>query len=341
VRFLGEQQGLIVATAAMTLVIFLLCEVLPKAVAAQHPQRIAYSVALPLYMVHQALRPLHILYDRLISPLVTTIAGRSEGTPTSTAEDILSLARGVQTEASGTPLAIITAAASASETTVSDIMVPRTEIVAFPVDTNPPELLDKLLEERYTRVPVYEESIDSILGLVHLKDLALAVRHDENNLRKIVKPVIRVPERKPILPMLADMQRAFVHVAIVKDEFNVTLGMVTQEDILEELVGEIRDEFDREELNAIQRIDDQRVLAFGRVKVQDFSRETGWNVPAERGDTLAGLVFNKLGRGPKTGESVTIGAYTLTVADISGSRVTQVEVTREGDGDNREEIVEG
>lgn len=329
VRFLGVRQGLLVSTAAMTCIIFLFCEVLPKAVAAQHPRRIAYGVALPLYLLHQALRPLHILYDRLIAPVVKTIAGRSEGAPTSTAEDILSMARNMETSTVGTPLAIITAAASAAELTVAEIMVPRAEIVSYSVDTPAPELLDRLLEERYTRIPIYEETIDNILGMVHLKDLAEAVRKQHTDLRAIIKPVIRVPERKSILPLLTDMQRAFMHVAIVKDEFNVTLGMVTQEDILEELVGEIRDEFDREELDAIRKVTEDRYLALGRIKVQDFNRGTGWTVPAERGDTLAGLVFNQLGHGPRKGESVDVGDYRLTVADVSGSRLTRIEVTRQ------------
>lgn len=328
VRFLGVQQGLLLSTAVMTLIIFLFCEVLPKAVAAQHPQRIAYAVALPLYLVHQALRPLHILYDRLIAPMVRTIAGRSEGTPISTAEDILSLARGVETNTAGTPLAIITAAASAAELTVAEIMVPRAEIVAFPVEMNASELLDRVIEERYTRVPIYEGSIDTFLGMIHLKDLVEAVRLGQTDVRPIIKPVLRVPERKPILPLLADMQRAFIHMAIVKDEFNVTLGIVTQEDILEELVGEIRDEFDREELDALRKLDDDHYLAVGRIKVHDFNRETGWSVPAERGDTLAGLVFNQLGRAPRKGESVELGAYELRVADLSGSRLTRIELAR-------------
>ncbi len=327
IRYLGEQRGLIVATIAMTVIVFLFGEVLPKAIAAQHPRRIAYLVALPLYLIHQILRPLHVLYDRGISPLVHRLGGSTEETPMSSAEEIMRLARDVGKEhGEGTPLSIIGAAAGAVDTTVSDIMVPRTEIVAFPIDTSPSELLDKVLEEHYTRVPVYEGTIDRILGLVHLKDLVQLVRHQKGNLHGIIKPVLQVPERKPILRLLEDMQRAFVHLAIVKDEFGVTLGMVTQEDILEELVGEIRDEFDREELLTIRKLDDHSYQAVGRVKVLDFNRQTGWKVSAERGDTLAGLLFNKLGRGPRRGESVRIPGYDLIVADVSGQRVTQVKV---------------
>lgn len=331
VRLLGERWGLIVSTVIMTFVVLVFAEVLPKAFAARHPRLIAYNVSLPLYLIHQVLRPLHLLYDKLLEPLVRSVAGASEGAPTSTAEDIIRMAQtvGAGNTPTGTPVAIIRSAARAAETTVSDIMVPRTEIFAASVDADASVLLDEVLEERYTRMPLYDGTIDNIVGIVHLKDLVEMVRNGGGSLRSIAKNALRVPERKPILALLADMQRAFTHVAVVKDEFGVTLGMVTQEDILEELVGEIRDEFDQEELKAIRPLEHDRFQALGRLKVHDFNRETGWNVPAERGDTLAGLVFNKLGRGPRRGESVRVPGYRLVVADVSGTRVSQVQVMRD------------
>lgn len=326
VRLLGEQAGLVVATLVMTFVVFVFAEVLPKAFAARHPRRIAYAIALPLYLFHQVLRPVHILYDRLLEPLIKALAGGADGMRTSTAEDVIRMAEGIAGAGSGTPLAIIHSAAKAAETTVSDIMVPRTEIFAFPADTIPSQLLDRLLEERYTRIPIYDGSIDNVIGIVHLKDLVELVRDGSGSLRSIAKNVLRVPERKPILALLADMQRSFSHLALVKDEFGVTLGMVTQEDILEELVGEIRDEFDQDELKAIRQVDEHRYQALGRIKVHDFNRASGWNIEAERGDTLAGLIFNRIGRAPRRGESVRVPGYTLVVGDISGTRVTQVQV---------------
>jgi CBS domain containing-hemolysin-like protein len=147
-------------------------------------------------------------------------------------------------------------------------------------------------------------------------------------LQGILRPVLRVPERKPILRLLTDMQRAFSHLAIVKDEFSVTLGMVTQEDILEELVGEIRDEFDREELLTIREVADGSYRALARVSVRDFNRKTGWDLSGERGDTLGGLIFNTLGHAGAMGEVVDLHGYQVTVVDVSGSRITEVKVTK-------------
>jgi len=329
IQLLGVKNGILVATAVMTVLVLVFSEILPKAIAANSPRRVSYAVALPLYLLHQILRPIHVLFDRVIEPAVKRISGGDEGEGAQTAEEVLRLARLARVDQpDGTPLGIIGAAAGAAEMTVSEIMVPRTEIAAFPIETPPAKLLEQVLEERYTRVPIYEESIDQILGVVHLKDLIKLVRSNGTELQDILKPVLRVPERKPILRLLGDMQRAFVHLAIVKDEFGVTEGLVTQEDILEEIVGEIRDEFDREELLTIRPLSDGSYQALGRVKVLDFNRETSWQVPAERGDTLSGLLFNLLGRAPRKGDSVKVPGYVIGAADVSGTRITQVSVKK-------------
>jgi putative hemolysin len=331
VRYLGDQWGLVVATVVMTIVTFLFGEVMPKAFAASNPKRVAYTVALPLYLLHQLLRPLHILYDRVIDPFIERLAGKDTAPQVSSTEELMRLARGAAESSDAVPnpdrpIGIIAAVARAADMTVADIMVPRTEVVAFSVDTPPADLLKSVLEEGYTRVPIFEGSIDRVLGVAHLKDLVELERDGKLDLRRILRPVLQVPERKEILELLTDMQNSFVHFAIVKDEFGVTLGIVTQEDILEELVGEIRDEFDRDELLTIRQIAPGRYQALGRVKVRDFNRQTGWKVPAESADTLAGLVFNTLGRHPRRGESVHLPGYEIVVTDLARGRVTQVQV---------------
>lgn len=342
VTVFGADLGVIVATIVMTIVVFLIGEILPKAIAAHHPRGVSSAVALPLYLIHQILRPLHVLMDRAITPLLERVVGGSGASGAAgTTEEILRLARQAKENgppASGSVTAIIGAAAGASEMTVADIMIPRPEVVAFPAATPAREILDRVLEEGYTRVPIYDDSIDHVLGVVHLKDLVRLVGDGGSDVRGILKNVLRVPERRPILPLLADMQHAFVHMAIVKDEFNVTHGLVTQEDILEELVGEIRDEFDRDELLTIRRLGDDHFEALGRVKVLDFNRESGWSIPAERGDTLAGLVFNGLGRAPRRWERVALPGYEIVAVDVSGARVTQVRVRRlDEDDEERDE----
>ncbi|MEZ4752117.1 MAG: hemolysin family protein [Bdellovibrionota bacterium] len=334
IHYFGEGVGLVVATVSMTLVVLLFSEVLPKAIAAGNPKRVAYIVSLPLYLLHKSLFLVHIIFDKLVDPIVKRVAGLDSNQMDSS-EEVLRIARRLRDQgAEGTPASIIAATAGAAEMTVSEIMIPRTEIVAFSVNTPAPELLDQMVEEGHTRAPIYEDSLDSVLGIIHIKDLIYLVRSKKTDIRKALKPVLRVPERKPILRLLEDMQHAFAHMALVKDEFGVTLGVVTQEDILEEIVGEIRDEFDKEELETIQKVSDGSFEVLGRVLVIDFNRETGLNLEAEKGDTLSGLVFNKLGRAPRQGDEVPTGNYTLRVVRMAGSRIAWVRVIRGVQGDN-------
>ncbi len=337
VAALGPRWGITVSTIVMTFTVFLVCEVFPKAIAARHPRRISYLVALPLYLFHRALWPLHAVYDRLIEPMVRRYARGSDASAFDGNAELMRLARETADEYGdpGTPVGIIGAAARAADMTAEEIMVQRTEIVAYPVTTLPAQVLDEILKEGYTRVPIYEDEIDKILGVAHLKDVIDLVRNDpDSDLHRILKPTLKIPEKKPILDLLAEMQRVFVHLAIVQDEFGVTQGLVTQEDILEELVGEIRDEFDRHELESIRHVADGRYQALARIKVTDFNRETGEQIETDQGDTLAGIVFNSLGRVPRRGESAHIPGYEIVVTDLTRNRVNQVQVLKRDDPDS-------
>lgn len=340
-QWLGPQRGLLVSTFGLTLVVLIFCEVLPKSVAARHPRRVGFAVSLPVYLLHWCLRPLHLIFDRIVEPVVRRVGPEpGESREQSPVSEALRLARASQGQAGNgkpeaTPQAIIGAAARAADMTVGEIMVPRTEIVAFPIDTPPDKLLEEMLRERYTRVPLYEgeadESLDAVKGVCHLKDLIQLIRSDtgRNQLDFIVKPVLNVPERKPILELLTDMQREFIHMAIVKDGLGATIGLCTQEDILEEIVGEIRDEFDLEEQQTIRQLDGGGYEVHGYLKVLDFNRASGWEVPAERGESIGGLVFNTLGHAPQQGENADLPGFQITVTGVSGTRITRLRITRQ------------
>jgi Mg2+/Co2+ transporter CorB len=171
---LGPELGIAVSTVAMTLLVLIFSEILPKAVAAAHPRGVSMGVALPLYLFHQLLRPLHALFDRAIDPLLQRLIGGSGIEARVSVEELLRLARSAQNREAGPgPLPIIAGAAEAAERTAEEIMVPRSEVVAFPVEMPPDELLERMLTERYTRAPIYEDDIDSVLGIVHFKDLVM------------------------------------------------------------------------------------------------------------------------------------------------------------------------
>ncbi|MCB0271743.1 MAG: HlyC/CorC family transporter [Bdellovibrionales bacterium] len=334
VHYFGAEKGVVYATLVMTVIILFFAEILPKAMAAKNPKRLSYFVAMPLYILHKILTPVHWFFEKMFDPIISKILGAPTQKNIRTYDSILMMARQVKTAIhdkntqEGNALPIIGATARAAEMTAEEIMVPRAEIFACDVKTTPQKLMELMMDERYTRVLVFEEDLDTIIGLIHLKDLIRIIRKEKTEINSIIKPILRVPERKPILSILAEMQRSFIHLAMVKDEFGVTQGLLTQEDILEEIVGEIRDEFDKDELQSIQQISDHSYMVLGRIPVHDFNRQTGWNIHHEMGDTFSGLVFNTLGHPPRVGDKVNIGNYELSVSDLSGSRITHVHVLK-------------
>ena len=199
------------------------------------------------------------------------------------------------------------------------------------IDTSLKEAERLLGESRYTRAIVYRDSLDNIMGTIHLKDL---VRHNNRpvessqTLEDLINPVLFVPGKMPILAVLPRMQKGLIHTAIVQDAFGVTKGMLTQEDILEEIVGEIRDEFDTDELKRIKKISSGKFQVLGKVTIHDFNKETGWNITGEKGESVSEILFAELGRVPKKDDLVVLGEYTFKVQDTSGKRIARIEVTK-------------
>lgn len=331
VYYFGNEAGVVIATVAMTILVLLFGELLPKAVAAKRPKQVAYFLALPLYFFHKILSPLHYLFEKIIDPIVDKLAGGADQEHRQAYDSILMLARQMKEQTRrltdhGSALPIIGSTARAAETTAEEIMVPKIEIFACEYNIKASELLTRMLQERYTRVPIYKDNLDNFLGLIHLKDLITHVQQGREDIAPILKPILKIPERRLIFSILAEMQKAFIHVAIVKDQYGGTRGLLTQEDILEEMVGEIRDEFDKDELMSIQKIGEHTYSVLGRVPVHDFNRETGLHIASEKGDTLGGIVFNSVGRAPRLGDVATIGDYQVSVSDLSGNRITRVIV---------------
>ena len=211
---------------------------------------------------------------------------------------------------------------------VSAVMVPRPEVVAISVDMPPEEALGTILDSPYTRYPVYRGSLDEIVGILHVRDL-FAAMHDQGianvQLEAIVRPAYVVPETKDLAALLADFRREKQHMAIVVDEYGAMEGIVTLEDILEEIVGEIEDEFDLPD-ESVERIDDKRIRIDGTFTIDDFNEQFGTEL--EEGDyhTMAGLVFGELGRQPEVGDEVAVDGLRLEVLEVDGSRIGRIEV---------------
>ena len=212
------------------------------------------------------------------------------------------------------------------DTLAREIMIPRIDITALDIQTPFDQAVDSLLQFGFSRVPVYEESIDNILGVLYTKDLLRVWRqHDQvKSLRDLLRSAYFIPEAKKVDELLAEMQSQRVHMAVVVDEYGGVAGLVTLEDIVEEIVGEIQDEFDQAEELPYQEVGQGEYLFQGRIGLDDFNEIMGSNLPSDEAETLGGFIYSRVGRVPASGESIHVDNLMLTVTQVSGRRIRKV-----------------
>jgi CBS domain containing-hemolysin-like protein len=213
-----------------------------------------------------------------------------------------------------------------------EIMVPRPDIEALSVDMSLPEMVDAAVFGRYTRYPVYEGDLDHVIGAVHVKDLLRTAREnpDDFDIRTIVRDCLVVPENKPILQILKEFQTRKLQMAIVIDEWGSVEGLITIEDIIEELVGEIQDEFDEGEAQ-IEKIGDGVYAIDGRIPITEVNEYFDLDLPHEDFDTIGGYVLGVLGRPPEPGDTVEVDGVILQVKSVDGPRVSMLTLQRKED----------
>ena len=217
------------------------------------------------------------------------------------------------------------------DTLVREIMVPRMDVLALEITTPVGEAIQELSRSGHSRVPVFEETTDNIVGLLYAKDL-LGVAGRDNQplsaLRELLRPTHFVPDSKRVDELLTEMQTSRIHMAVVVDEYGGVAGIVTLEDIMEEIVGEIQDEYDQAEEMLYQKISPDEILFLGRIDLDDFNEVMGSHLEKESGDTLAGFIFGKIGRIPAGGEKLVADGVELTVEQVSGRRIRKVRARR-------------
>jgi magnesium and cobalt exporter, CNNM family len=229
----------------------------------------------------------------------------------------------------------------------SDVMVPRPEVVALSIDLPPEECLEAVMDSPYTRYPVYRESLDNVVGILHVRDLFRALRDrgmHEVKVEDLIRPAHVVPETKDLAALLAEFRRANQHMAIVVDEYGDMEGIVTLEDLLEEIVGDIEDEFDLPD-ESIEQIDEDTIKVDGTFPIDDFNERFHTSLPDEDYHTLAGFVFGLLGRQPEVGDDISHDGMRFDVLEVEGSRINKLAVVfeqrrdqKERDGNERDEL---
>ena len=334
----------VIAFALVTYLHVTLGELVPKAIALTKNESTALWVALPVEAFYIAMYPL-VWFLQESSNQFTRLFGITPapvGVVTHTEEELRMIVAqaedtGVIEEAEEEMLYKIF---DFADKEVSEVMVPRPEVVAVSVDLPPEECLAAVIDSPYTRYPAYRGSLDEIVGTLHVRDLfsALNDRGIANvSIEDLLRPPFFVPETKDLGALLGDFRRTKQHMAIVIDEYGNMEGIVTLEDLLEEIVGEIEDEYDLPD-ESVERVDERTIRIDGTFPIDDFNEQFGTELPHEDYHTVAGFVFGKLGRAPEEGDEVYEGEIVFQVLHVEGSRIERLEV-RWLDEPEREEQV--
>jgi putative hemolysin len=334
--FLQAWGGLLAIGIVVVMISYLslvLGELVPKSLALRYPERIACAVARPLDLFSRMLSFVVKLLTASSNVLLFLSGSGAKSTEAFISEEEVKYLvregaqRGVFDD---TEKEFIHSVFDFADTSVREILTPRTEIHALEVQTSCADALHEMIESGFSRMPVYEEDLEHIIGIVHIKELLRAQeRGQPTSLREFLHPAYFVPDSMQISHLLRELQVRRSHMAMVVNEFGTLIGIATIEDVLEEIVGEIRDEFDVEEEQPVQEISKGVLLVEGGVTLSDLKEQHQLPVeetPAYR--TLAGFLLARLERIPKGGESVTHEGYRLTIVSMDGRRIEKVKVEK-------------
>ena len=326
--------GVLYATAVMTAVVVIFAEVLPKTIAINAPDRLALRVARPMRLTVRVLGPLLALVEAVVRVLMRVVgvkigANQPLLSPTERLRGAVDLLHS-EGKVEKTDRDMFGGLLDLRELQVSDVMVHRTEMVTINADLPPEELVREVLASEYTRIPLWRDKPENIIGVLHAKDLLRAIRASEGDtsridLSTIALPPWFVPEMRSVSEQLKAFRRRKTHFALVVDEYGEVEGIVTLEDILEEIVGDIADEQDVA-VAGVRAQPDGSVVVDGSVPIRDLNRAMDWSLPDEEATTVAGLVIHEARSIPERGQSFTFHGFRFRVLRRERNRITALRI---------------
>ncbi|WP_207586593.1 CNNM domain-containing protein [Halomontanus rarus] len=342
--YFGGLVGVLLATFGITAIVLLFGESAPKSYAVENTESWSVRVARPLKITEYLLLPLVVIFDYLTRQInrLTGSTGSIE-TPYVTRDEIQGMIEsgereGVLEEEEHEMLQRIF---RFNNTIVKEVMTPRLDMTAVPKDAEVGEAIETCIQSGHARIPVYEGSLDNVQGVVHIRDLVRDLNYGETTdleLEDLIQPTLHVPESKNVDELLAEMREARMHMVIVIDEFGTTEGLVTMEDMIEEIVGEILEGGEEE---PVEYIDDDTVLVRGEVNIEDVNEALEIELPeGEEFETIAGFIFNRAGRLVEQGEEIEFNSVRITIEDVENTRIMKARVSKLESESVDEETVE-
>jgi CBS domain containing-hemolysin-like protein len=336
-----ESAGEIIATIVMTLLLFVFADVTPKTFAIQRTDTVALFIAPPVAFIGRALGPFANALLKLANWLMPG-KGLKEG-PYITEQELRASAEVASSEGEieEGEKELIHSIFEFGDTIAREVMVPRPDIVACEDTCSLRDVQTLMLEHGYSRIPVFHEDLDDVVGVVFAKDVLRALHQGEMDmpLADIVRPAHFVPESKRVADLLKEMQQEKFHQALVTDEYGSVTGIVSLEDLLEELVGEITDEYDVEEPEMVE-LGDGVFRVSGKTSIDDVNEMLGVRLPDEEWDTVGGLVLDIFGKIPDAGEEAGFEGLRFRAEEVQGRRVATVVITRPPDDDEEDDVTD-
>jgi CBS domain containing-hemolysin-like protein len=328
----GETWRTLLIAAVGSGLILALLDALPRLVVAKSPEAWGLRLVPVISVLRTALGPLAWTIDRSLRSVVGQTAEVREQEE---AHEILRLA---DIETNGDLIEqdereMLRGVVALDETLAREIMAPRIDIVALDVSETIDDAMKLIVDRGFSRIPLYDETIDNVVGVIYAKDLLRCVTEGRRPaLRDIARPPFFIPESKRVDELLGDLKRSKVHIAIVVDEYGGTAGLVTIEDLIEEIVGEIQDEYDREEA-PIERVNESEAIIDARVSIDSLRELFGFETEDEDYDTIGGFVYHHLGKVPVAGDEVRVDGLTLRVLSVLGRRIKKVRASKAKDAE--------
>jgi CBS domain containing-hemolysin-like protein len=310
------------------LLVLLVVQIVGRILALARPTQIALTIVTPVSVLGRILFFILVPLNALQRRLAGLLGARHELTPAE-AEDRLRHLVEDNADLEEEEREMIASVIELGEQTVREAMVPRIDIVAEPAASTVREVLDRIIDSGHSRIPTYDSTIDNIVGVIYAKDLLKYLRDGspDQPAAPLAREPTYVPETKKVDELLREMQQRHVHVAIVVDEYGGTAGLITIEDMIEEIVGEIQDEYDREEA-PIEQVSDNEAVFDARVSIRDVNDTLDLELSDDDFDTVGGLVYHELGKVPTVGDEIRVDGALVQVLATNGRRVKKVRVTR-------------
>lgn len=326
-----NQNLMLLQVIVVSIVLIIFGEILPKTIAMRSSSQFANIVYYPLRVFMILLHPITLILNGINKFVLKLIPKEEKSFDTEEELEILAELGEEKGSLEEEESDMIRSIIKFDDKTVREVMTPRVDILSLPSDASIDDAMDLIAKKQFSKIPLYRENIDEITGIIYAKDLVPYLIGSRPNvkLQSISRNVYFVPEQKPIDDLLNDFKEKKISLAIVVDEWGGTSGMVTLEDIVEEVMGEIRDPYDLEK-SPVSQINNENFIVDGKISIYDLEEEIeGMSFPEDRDyDTLGGLILDNLEDIPKQGESVVHDEWMIKVLDLDGNRITKVQITK-------------